>query len=260
MALVGLEVPKLRFQVVHPGGLAIAARLIQCLPELGEMGVDGLHEQGFSGPSQLRAFAMASIPPFGGNSTDSGAACQSGESPWLRVNRQRRPHALVPLLGVLLLVGCGPDPRLQAERARQAEQQRLLTLCQRLSSRLPPLLTRFEAAEQQLAAVRASTYVPTAGPKPLDPEEQRRLTIDDQQTEQELHDQAVDAWSRAEAERRERWEREQRSRERVALEALDAAAAPLRQLRPELLLPGSPPRLQAAEVERFRDCNAERFR
>lgn len=171
-----------------------------------------------------------------------------------------RRHRLLPLLAVVLLAGCGPDPTTVAERERRAEQQRLLELCQRQRQQLPALLERFQTAERALAAVQDDSYSPTPPPRPLDPEEQRRLTIYDQQTEQDLHEQEVDAWRRSEAERRERWERQHRTRERAALEALNAAAAPLRQLHPELLQVGAPPRLNAAEVERFRECSAERFR
>jgi hypothetical protein len=171
-----------------------------------------------------------------------------------------RRHRLLPLLAVVLLAGCGPDPTTIAERERRAEQQRLLELCQRQRQKLPVLLARFEAAERSLAAVQEARYTPTPGPAPLDPEEQRRLTIYDQQIEQDLHEQAVDAWRRVEAERRERWEREHRVRKRAALDALNAAAVPLRQLHPELLQVGAPPRLNSAEVERFRECSAERFR
>lgn len=181
-------------------------------------------------------------------------------SPRLCVIRPHRLLPLLPLLAVVLLAGCGPDPTTVAERERRAEQQRLLELCQRQRQKLPELLARFEAAETSLAAVQADTYTPTPGPRPLDPEEQRRLTIYDQQIEQDLHEQAVDAWRRAEAERRERWERAHRAQERSALDALNAAAAPLRQLHPELLQVGAPPRLNNAEVERFRQCSAEQFR
>lgn len=190
-------------------------------------------------------------------------ACQSGGSPRPSVIRRHRLQALpllLPLMAVLLLVGCGPDSQTLAERERQAEQQRLLNLCRRVRPTLPQQLSRFAAAQQELAAVRSNTYLPSPGPKPLDPEEQRRLTIDDQQIEQELHDQQVEAWRRTEAQRRARWEREQVERERRASRALDQAADSLRQLHADLLVPGSSPRLNAGEVERFRDCNAEQFR
>jgi hypothetical protein len=111
-----------------------------------------------------------------------------------------------------------------------------------------------------LASVRQTVYRPSPGPKPLDPEEQRRLTIYDQQTEQDLYEQAVDAWRQQEAERRERWERAQAEKEAAAGEALKAAASALRQVHPELLLDGASPRLNPEEVERFRGCQPEQFR
>jgi beta-phosphoglucomutase-like phosphatase (HAD superfamily) len=108
--------------------------------------------------------------------------------------------------------------------------------------------------------VRQSSYAPTAPPKPLDQEEQRRLTIYDQQTEADLHEQAMEAWRLAESERRERWEAEHSAQERAAAEAFNAAANSLQQLHPELLQAGSPPRLNRDEVERFSSCKPERFR
>lgn len=207
-------------------------------------------------PACARYPHLGATPHLGASLQIVGFPCQSGPSPSPCVIRQ---HRLLPLLAVVLLAGCGPDPSTVAERERRAEQQRLLELCQRQQQQLPALLTRFQAAERSLAAVQADTYAPTPPPRPLDPEEQRRLTIYDQQTEQDLYEQAVDAWRRTEAERRERWEREHRAKERTALDALNAAAAPLRQLHAELLQVGAPPRLNSVEVERFRDCRAERF-
>lgn len=263
VAFVGLEVFELVLEVIHLGAVAVLPSLIELSLELGEMGIDGLQGGGLSGTSQLRAAALASIPPFGGNSPAPGIACQSGLNPWPRVIRRYRLKTLAlmcPLVAAALLGGCGPDPRTLAQRQRLADQQRLLRLCQQIRPRLRVLLPPFEAAERDHTQVRAATYVATPGPKPLDPNEQRRLTLEDQQTEQALHDQAVEAWSRAEAERRGRWEQQQAAQEQEALQALAQAAVPLRQLHPQLLLPGTPPRLNTTEVMRFRDCSAERFR
>ena len=133
-------------------------------------------------------------------------------------------------------------------------------MCQRLQPRLPAALERFVLAQQELAVVRQSSYAPTAPPKPLDQEEQRRLTIYDQQTEEDLHEQAMEAWRLAETDRRERWELEHTKQEQAAREAFDAAASSLQQLHPELLQAGTPPRLNFPEVDRFRACPPERFR
>jgi hypothetical protein len=171
-----------------------------------------------------------------------------------------RRFRLLALLAVVCVAGCKPSgPSLQ-ERERLAEQQRLLALCQRLQPRLPSALERFVLAQQELAAVRQSSYAPTAPPKPLDPEEQRRLTIYDQQTEEDLHEQAMEAWRLAETDRRERWELEHTKQEQAAREAFHAAASSLQQLHPELLQAGTPPRLNLPEVDRFRACPPERFR
>ena len=70
----------------------------------------------------------------------------------------------------------------------------------------------------------------------------------------------MDAWRRTEAERRERWEAEQAAKQRDAVQAFNAAAQALRQVYPELLLPGAPLRLNSAEVARFSSCQPERFR
>jgi Skp family chaperone for outer membrane proteins len=173
-----------------------------------------------------------------------------------------RRFRLLPLLVVVLLASCRSTAPSPQERERLAAQQRLLSLCTRNQERLPRLLQTFQTAQNQLAEIASATYTPSPGPKPLDPEEQRRLTIYDQQVEQDLYEQAVDAWRRQEAERRERWEREQASQKAAAAETLNRAATALRQVHPELLLAGAgaAPRLNEPEVERFRSCQPERFR
>jgi hypothetical protein len=196
-------------------------------------------------------------PHLGATDQSLASPCQTEPSPRVCVIRRFR---LLALLAVVCAAGCSSNAPSVQERERLAEQQRLLALCQTLQPRLPAALQRFETAQRQLAAVRQSTYQPTAPPKPLDQEEQRRLTIYDQQTEEDLHEQAVEAWRRVESDRRERWEAEHSAQERAASNAFNAAANSLQQLHPELVQAGSPPRLNREEVERFRSCQPERFR
>ena len=243
--------------MVDASAVAVLAGLIKLSLEFAQVGVDVLQDCGVIGLVQLRAATRLSIPPFGGNPSAFGVACQSGTSPRVRVIRRFR---LLPLLAVLLLASCTSNAPSPQERERLAEQQRLLLLCQRHQQQLPELLRRFEAAQQGLARVSEQSYVPSSAPKSLDPEEQRRLTIYDQQSEQDQYEQEVDAWRRTEAERRERWEAEQAAKQRNAVQAFKAAAQGLRQVHSELLLPGAPLRLNSAEVARFSSCQPERFR
>lgn len=196
-------------------------------------------------------------PHLGATDQSLASPCQTESSQRVCVIRRFR---LLALLAVVCAAGCSSNAPTVQERERLAEQQRLLALCQTLQPRLPAALQRFERAQQQLAVVRQSTYQPTEPPKPLDQDEQRRLTIYDQQTEADLHEQAVEAWRRAESERRERWEAEHSAQERAAADAFNAATNALQQLHPELLQAGSPPRLNPNEVERFGTCQPERFR
>lgn len=212
---------------------------------------------GLSGSVELRAVQLPPLPPFGGNPlTISNVPWQSGASPTVHVICRFR---LLALLVVVCLAGCrSQGPSLQ-ERQRLAEQQRLTALCERLQPRLPALLRRFAAAQQALADVRERRFPATAPPEPLDPDEQRRLTIYDQQTEQDLYEQAVAVWERKEAERRDVWQADQRRRENAATESLKAAAAALQQLHPELVQLGEPPRLNETELVRLRVCRLEQL-
>ncbi len=255
--LVGLQILELTLEVIDLGGVAALTGLIELSLQLGQVGFDVLQGSMVIGEVQLRTVPRPSLPPYGGNPSALGFSCQSGFSPRVRVIRRFR---LLPLLAVLLLASCRSNAPSPQERERLAEQQRLLSLCKRHQERLPALVERFNTAQTQLAAVRAKAYVPSPAPQPLDPEEQRRLTIYDQQAEQDLYEQAVDAWRRQEAERRERWERQQTSEESAAAEALNRAAAALRQVYPELLLAGAEPRLNPPELERFSRCQPEQFR
>jgi hypothetical protein len=91
----------------------------------------------------------------------------------------------------------------------------------------------------------------------LNPDEQRRLTIYDQQTEQALYNEAVAAWRRSEQAYRQSWQLDYQERQKRADQAQFAAAQALQRIDPQLLLPGDPPRLADAQVERYRLCVSE---
>ena len=99
----------------------------------------------------------------------------------------RRPLAFLLLL-VTLLAGCrGPDYREVQKKRAAAEQQRRQAqlLCQQTRQALPPLLAGFSRSRDRLASIESEAYVPSPAPAPLDPEEQRRLAVYDQEIEQE---------------------------------------------------------------------------
>jgi len=171
------------------------------------------------------------------------------------------------LLGALVVLallagaqaGCRRSPT-EAERRQAAERQRALESCRRYRGDLPQRLERFTAERQALLALRAETYRPIPGPKPLDPEEQSRLTIYDQQSEQELYDQALAAWQEREQLRRAAWAVRQRALLQVAEANFDGAAAALRQVSPALLDGAAVPATRPEEIARYRNCSPEAFR
>jgi len=171
------------------------------------------------------------------------------------------------LLGALVVLallagaqpGCRRSPS-EAERRQAAERQRALESCRRYRGDLPQRLQRFTAERQALLALRAETYRPIPGPKPLDPEEQSRLTIYDQQSEQEQYDQVLAAWQEREQLRRAAWAVRQRERLRSAEASFGRAAAALRQVSPALLDDGAMPATRPEEVARYLSCSPEAFR
>jgi len=183
--------------------------------------------------------------------------CQHVATVTASVTDPRRLLAALMLLAVL--VACGRGGVSEADRQRQLQQRRDLAHCRAERPRLPQLLARFQASREELLGLRAELYRPSAGPKPLDPEEQSRLTLDDQQTEQEQHDEAMEAWREQERQRRAAWERQQAQRLAASEQRLAQAAAALRQMSPTLLQAGSSPQLNGAAVERYRSCRPEAF-
>lgn len=180
----------------------------------------------------------------------------------------RSRQLLAALLMVLALAGCGgrgPSPAERQRQARQAQLERDLLQCRRHQRAFPGLLQRFQQAQQRVQAADRWAYVPLPAPPPLDPNEQSRLAIYDQESEEEAYNQALATWQQQDQWRRDRFAAERQARLRVARADLEAAAQPLRQLHGRLLRRShSPvptdPVLDADQVERFRRCRSEDFR
>jgi hypothetical protein len=171
----------------------------------------------------------------------------------------RQRQLMGALVFLSLLAGCQWGPT-EAQRRQAAERQRALAQCRRHQAALPQLLARFEADRLGLLARKAEVYAASPAPRPLDPDEQSRLTIYDQQSEQEQYDQALALWQEREQRRRGAWEARQAVRLQEAEQAFRRTAAALRQVSPELLDSGTPPNLQRDAVGRYRSCRPEAFR
>jgi len=189
----------------------------------------------------------------------------SGRAP---VSRSRRVAIraastwAAPLLLVVLLsaglASCSRIPDRRQEQLRAAEQQRLKreAQCRSDRQRLLPLVEAVQRSQDRVAAIEAQAYGPTAPPAPLDPQEQRRLAIYDQEIEQEQYDQAYAAWQAQEADRRALWSSERRERLRQAREQRAAAVAALQAQAPALLRATTPPELNQPELQRRLSCGA----
>jgi len=167
------------------------------------------------------------------------------------------------LLGGLLagaLTACrGPSPDRALEQQRQQQQARLQQQlrCERQRRALQPLVDSFQQHRATLLAIDAEVYGPSPGPKPLDPEEQRRLAIYDQEIEQEQYEKALAAWKEREAQRYRAWRSEQAARRAAAHDALAAAAAKLRAIAPAVVSSSDPPGLRQAELQPLLRCRPE---
>jgi hypothetical protein len=175
-----------------------------------------------------------------------------------------RPRRLMAALVVVALVagaqlGCRRGPS-ELERRQAQERQRALDSCRRHQAVLPQRLERFTADRQALLALQGERYRPAPGPRPLDPQEQSRLTIYDQQSEQEQYEKALAAWQEREQGRRAAWRARQRQRLQQAEQRLAASAVELRAVSAELLDAAPVPSLRPEAVARHRDCRPEAFR
>jgi len=175
----------------------------------------------------------------------------------------RQPRLLGALVVLALLAGAQPGCRRspsEAQRRQAVERQQALERCRRYRGDLPQRLQRFTAERQALLALQAEAYRQSPGPKSLDPDEQSRLTIYDQQSEQEQYDQALSAWQEREQLRRAAWAVRQRERLHSAEASFGRAAAALRQVSPALLDGAAVPATRPEEVARYRSCSPEAFR
>lgn len=188
----------------------------------------------------------------------------------VRVSRSRPPAIQAPLskaMPLLLLVvvltssltACSwfRDRRLAQQKAVAEQQRRRLEAqCRRDRQRLQPLIDAFRRSEERVAAIEAEGYVASAAPAPLDPDEQRRLAVYDQEIEQEQYDQSYAAWQEREAQRRAAWRSDRRARLAQARERRAEAASAVRAKVPALVSAADPPQLNQAEVQRRLSCGA----
>ena len=186
----------------------------------------------------------------------------------VRVSRSRLVAIQVPLpkatpLALVLLVcglvGCDrfPDRRLEQRKAAAEQQLRLdQAQCRRDRQQLPPLIETLRRSEERIAAIQAEGYAASSPPAPLDPEEQRRLALYDQEVEQEQYEQAYAAWQEREGQRRAAWRRDRQERLALARGRRADAAAALKAKAPALLRSTDPPLLNQAEADRRLACGA----
>ena len=188
----------------------------------------------------------------------------------VRVSRSRPPAIPVLLqtatrLVLAVLMACGltgcvrfQDQRLEQQKAA-AEQlrRRQLAQCRLDQQQLPPLIDAFRRSEERAAAIEDEGYVPSSPPAPLDPDEQRRLAVYDQEIEQEQFDQSYAAWQEREAQRRAAWRSDRRARLAEARERRADAASAVRAKLPALVSASDPPQLNQAEVQRRLSCGAK---
>jgi len=186
---------------------------------------------------------------------------------WVRGLRARlkgHPRPVAPMLLVGCLVGllsaCGggqSDRSKEIQRQQRARQQERLARCEQQRNTLSPLVQSFQQRRARLLAINAEVYSSSPGPRPLDPEEQRRLAIYDQEIEQEQYQQALAAWEAREAERSMAWRSEHAARRDEAAAALASAAKRLRAIAPSVVSGSTPPALRSGALKQLLSCQPE---
>lgn len=173
----------------------------------------------------------------------------------------RGPHALAACaLALLALTSCSlvQTSSEQSRRQQALQQQRAAAQqrCRQRNQQLQPLLARFRDQRRQLLAIEHEAYSPGAGqPRPLDPEEQRRLAPYDQEIEEDQHRQAMEAWQQQERERRWAWRQAQAVRLQQARGRFDQAAAALSGLAPRVVDASAPMGLNPTVLSALKRCD-----
>lgn len=164
--------------------------------------------------------------------------------------------ALLLLLLAWLPAACSRRDPAQEQRQRAAleRQRQAAERCERDRRALPPLLEALERTDRRLSAVEAESYVPSAPPEPLDPEEQRRLAIYDQEIEQERYDEAYAAWQERERPRRAAWRRDQQQRLEAAQQERREALLQIQRAYPALVSETPSLRLRPESRDRLLAC------
>ena len=129
--------------------------------------------------------------------------CQGGGVSEAGRERCRRLSAGAgdPVRGALSYLRCLPDSdrRLAMERAAMEQQaaarREALDACRRRQRRITTLMDSLRSAEQELAAARNSSFLPSVPPpRPLDAGRESRYRPEDQRLDRERYEQALGAW------------------------------------------------------------------
>ena len=144
--------------------------------------------------------------------------------------------------------------RVQQNAVAEQQRQRQEAQCRSNQVRLQPLVDALRGSQQEVLAIEAEAYLSSGAPAPLNPDEQRRLAVYDQEIEQEQYDQAYAAWQERDIQRRAVWRRDRQARLAQARERRAAAAAALQAAQPDLLSSSDPPQLNQAAWQRALSC------
>jgi hypothetical protein len=173
--------------------------------------------------------------------------------------RGRHPLA-AGVLAVLALTSCGLlPPSTEQTRRQEALQQRQAEArerCQQRWQQLQQPLARYREQRRQLLAVEAESYIPGPGrPRPIDPEDHRRLAPYDQEIEEEQYRQDLEAWQQLERERRGVWREAHGLRLDRARSAFDQALSRLRRLEPRAVDGAAPLQLNETVLNGLQRCD-----